>query len=271
MRLAVIGGAAGAVERVRVLRSYGTGWTSRILQDTLAGLLADPDMGKLERARETYARRRAALATRLAAREVTTGGRDSLVLWVPVHDEPEALVTLAAHGISAAPGSRYLVRPGRPHIRLAVARLTEDPGELDEPADVIALAAKRPGPDRHQPGLDLRPPVRQSVPRERGLTPMDFGTVLRVVIGVLVVVHLAAGVYTWVTGRTPALLSRRPVSRIQPRVWGHLLVAVFGVIALSMPAVSTPGLVMALSALGFVCLLAASALFLISTRPPKQA
>ncbi|MFI6787438.1 aminotransferase class I/II-fold pyridoxal phosphate-dependent enzyme [Nonomuraea sp. NPDC050383] len=150
LRLAVIGGAADAVERVRVLRSYGTGWSSRILQDTLAGLLADPDARELvERARETYARRRAALAGRLTARGVTVGGRDSLVLWVPVHDEPEALVTLAAHGISAAPGSRYLVRPGRPHIRLAIARLTEDPGELDDLADVIALAAKRPGPDRH--------------------------------------------------------------------------------------------------------------------------
>ncbi|MEU7827781.1 aminotransferase class I/II-fold pyridoxal phosphate-dependent enzyme [Nonomuraea sp. NPDC049129] len=150
LRLAIIGGAAEAVERVRVLRSYGTGWTSRILQDALAHLLTDPGTQSIvEQARIAYARRRASLVTALSARGVHTGGRDSLVLWVPVHDESEALVTLAAHGISAAPGSRYRIRPGRPHLRLAIAALTEEPAELGELADVIALAAKRPGADRH--------------------------------------------------------------------------------------------------------------------------
>jgi DNA-binding transcriptional MocR family regulator len=146
LRLAVIGGAADAVERVRVLRSYGTGWTSRILQDALADLLTDPSAQELvARARETYARRRASLVELLSSRGVEVGGRDSLVMWVPVHDESEALVTLAAHGISAAPGSRYRVRQGRPHLRLAIARLTEDPADLADLADVIALAARRPG------------------------------------------------------------------------------------------------------------------------------
>ncbi|MEV0820159.1 PLP-dependent aminotransferase family protein [Nonomuraea rubra] len=143
LRIAVIGGAADAVERVRVLRSFGTGWTSRILQDTLAHLLGDAGVReRVAHAREVYARRRARLAAELAARGVRTGGGDGLVLWVPVHDEPAALVTLAAHGISVAPGSRYVVEPAAAHhLRLATARLTDDPDELSALADVIALAA----------------------------------------------------------------------------------------------------------------------------------
>ncbi|WP_326819958.1 aminotransferase class I/II-fold pyridoxal phosphate-dependent enzyme [Streptosporangium sp. NBC_01756] len=145
LRLAIIGGAAEAVERVRVLRSFGTGWTSRILQDTLAHLLSDPGaQAVVEDARTAYARRRAKLAAELSDRGVPVGGRDGLVLWVPVHDESEALVTLAAHGVAAAPGSRYRVRQGPPHIRIAIAQLTEDPAELAQIADVIALAAHRP-------------------------------------------------------------------------------------------------------------------------------
>ncbi len=151
LRIAVIGGAADAVERVRVLRSFGTGWTSRILQDTLAHLLGDADVrSRVAHAREVYARRRARLAAELAARGVRTGGGDGLALWVPVRDEPAALVTLAAHGISVAPGSRYVIGPTqRHHLRLATARLTDDPDELSALADVIALAAT--GGDRVSP------------------------------------------------------------------------------------------------------------------------
>ncbi|MBF8189889.1 hypothetical protein ITP53_30020, partial [Nonomuraea sp. K274] len=68
--------------------------------------------------------------------------RDGLVLWVPVREESAALVTLAAHGISVAAGSRYVIDPApRHHLRLATARLTDDPDELAQLADVIALAA----------------------------------------------------------------------------------------------------------------------------------
>ncbi|MER7424033.1 PLP-dependent aminotransferase family protein, partial [Nonomuraea rubra] len=63
LRIAVIGGAADAVERVRVLRSFGTGWTSRILQDTLAHLLGDAGVReRVAHARAGFGRRRPRVA-----------------------------------------------------------------------------------------------------------------------------------------------------------------------------------------------------------------
>jgi len=143
LRIAVLGGADEIVDRVRVLRSFGTGWTSRILQDALAHLLGDPDVRTLvEQARGRYAQRRGRMADALRARGVHTAGSDGLALWVPVADEAEALVTLAAHGIAAAPGSRYCVAPLEPHLRVATSRLPEDDEALGSLADIFALAAR---------------------------------------------------------------------------------------------------------------------------------
>ena len=145
LRIAVLGGAGETIEKVRVLRSFGTGWTSRILQDALADLLGDSRAQQaVMHARGVYARRREGLATALAERGVRTANRDGLVLWVPVADESEALVTLAAHGIATVPGSRYQVSDSEPHLRIATSRLPEDPARAAEIAEVIALAAAPP-------------------------------------------------------------------------------------------------------------------------------
>ncbi|MBO2463676.1 aminotransferase class I/II-fold pyridoxal phosphate-dependent enzyme [Actinomadura violacea] len=143
LRLAVIGGAAEPVERVRVLRSFGTGWTSRVLQDALAHLLTDPAaVAAVARARAAYTERREGLAAALAERGVRTGNRDGLMLWVPVADESAALVTLAAHGVAAVPGSRYQIVPADAHVRIATGRLPDAPLSMAELADLVALAAR---------------------------------------------------------------------------------------------------------------------------------
>ncbi|MEV6133549.1 aminotransferase class I/II-fold pyridoxal phosphate-dependent enzyme [Streptomyces violaceusniger] len=142
LRIAVVGGPQEIIERARVLRTFGTGWTSRILQDALAHLLTDEDASRCVRdAARRYDERRSALAERLAQRGVRTGNRDGLMLWVPVVDETSALVTLAARGITVSPGSRFCVSYARPHVRVATSRLTRDGTLLDETAELIALAA----------------------------------------------------------------------------------------------------------------------------------
>ncbi|MFI1293651.1 aminotransferase class I/II-fold pyridoxal phosphate-dependent enzyme [Streptomyces sp. NPDC020792] len=142
LRLGVVGGPAELVERARVLRTFGSGWTSRILQDALAHLLTDPATGRrVEEAARRYRERRTALAERLAGHGVPTRNEDGLMLWVPVADETSALVTLAARGVTVSPGSRFCVSYARPHIRVATSRLSDDPAILDDTAGLLALAA----------------------------------------------------------------------------------------------------------------------------------
>ncbi|WP_019547350.1 aminotransferase class I/II-fold pyridoxal phosphate-dependent enzyme [Streptomyces sulphureus] len=143
LRIAVIGGPREVVEKTRVLRTYGTGWTSRILQGALAHLLRDRRTTALvEAAARRYAHRREALAGRLAEREVPTRNQDGLALWVPVADETSALVTLAARGITVSPGSRFRASPSsQAYVRVATSKLGEDPAALDQTADLLAHAA----------------------------------------------------------------------------------------------------------------------------------
>jgi DNA-binding transcriptional MocR family regulator len=139
LRIGVVGGAGSAVDRVQALRNFGARWTSRLLQDALASLLVDPAARTVvEAARETYRERRRACEQALAERGVTVAGDDGFSVWVPVSDEGHALVTLAAHGISASPGRQFYVNGGPPHIRLATSRLTSN---VEEVADAVALAA----------------------------------------------------------------------------------------------------------------------------------
>ncbi|MGA8113153.1 MAG: PLP-dependent aminotransferase family protein [Actinocatenispora sp.] len=142
LRLAVLGGPAAIMEKVRVYRTFGAGWTSRILQNCLAVLLGDPAVGRaVTRAGQVYRQRRATLANALADRGIATTGTDGLGLWVPVDDERSALVTLAAAGIAVVPGSRYFHGRHRPHLRVATGRGIEPLGEV---ADLIAFAASDP-------------------------------------------------------------------------------------------------------------------------------
>ncbi len=146
LRLAVLGGAAPLIERARVYRTFGSGWTSRILQNCLAHLLTDPHSRALvAQAAETYATRRRRLAEALAARGVHTGGTVGLSLWLPVEDERSALITLAAHGVAVVPGGRCFAGPHQPFLRVATSRLHE---HVDEVADLLAYAAF----EEHDPG-----------------------------------------------------------------------------------------------------------------------
>jgi DNA-binding transcriptional MocR family regulator len=139
LRLAVVGGAAAPIERARTRQSFGTGWTSRILQRALAHLLDDPAAQSAVRAaREAYAWRRDQLVEELAARGVVVTNRDGLSVWIPVRDEQSALVTLATHGVAVSPGSRFFHSRGTPHIRAAVSNVRDDHARL---AEMLALAA----------------------------------------------------------------------------------------------------------------------------------
>ena len=143
LRLAVIGGPTDVLDRVRIVRSYGAGWTSRILQNAAAHLMEDPAaVASVAAARAEYAARRNSLRAALASRGIRAENEDGLVLWVPVRDESATLVTLAAHGVSVGPGSRYTERPEHPHVRVAISRIDRSPAAIADTADLWALAAR---------------------------------------------------------------------------------------------------------------------------------
>lgn len=151
LRLAAIGGAAEPIERLAIRRLLGPGWSSRLLQGALAHLLVDPgSIASVAHAREEYSTRRSRVAQALAASGVGTTGSDGINLWIEVHDEQDALLTLAASGIGAAPGRPFEVRPAATdHLRATVGlvegkvkpfvdRLVEAAGARDVTVRVVS-------------------------------------------------------------------------------------------------------------------------------------
>lgn len=120
LRLAAVSGPAAMIDALTERRLLGQGWTSRLLQALLLDLLTHaPAVAAVERARTSYAERRALLVQALADRDIEVGGQDGLNIWLPVRDEAAALVRLASRGIGAAAGSPFeVIRGGRPHLRI---------------------------------------------------------------------------------------------------------------------------------------------------------
>ncbi|WP_109474618.1 aminotransferase class I/II-fold pyridoxal phosphate-dependent enzyme [Ornithinimicrobium cavernae] len=140
LRIGVVGGAASPIERVRVFRQFGDGWTSRILQDALAWLLTDPEsQATVTRASEVYTERRQRFAALLRERGLEVHGGDNLALWVPVRNEHQAMLVMASHGIATIASSASWSGRGPEGVRVVTAHHVP---ELEKVADVIALAAQ---------------------------------------------------------------------------------------------------------------------------------
>ena len=145
VRTSVLGGSRELVERSIAQRSHGVGSNSRILQNALAHLIrSGAAAATVDEARAAYVRRRDALRSALEDRGLAVEtGDHGLVLWVDVVDETDALVALAAKGISVAPGSKVFIEtPDRPVIRLSPLQLPDDPTTIGELAELVSSAAR---------------------------------------------------------------------------------------------------------------------------------
>lgn len=144
LRLAAIGGPAAVVEQVIERRMLGPGWSSRLLQGVLLDLLTSAKVvDQVAAARGVYAARRAALLAALRDRGVAASAADGINLWMSVPDQQNAMVTLAAHGIGAAPGAPFCVTPlGGDHLRLTAGLVA---GGYDELAGALASAVFQTG------------------------------------------------------------------------------------------------------------------------------
>jgi DNA-binding transcriptional MocR family regulator len=127
LRLAAVGGVGNIIETMANRRTLGPGWSSRILQSVLVGLLADPGTADaLAHARNVYDSRRKRMSAILSASNVEHPVGDGINLWMRVGDERAALVMLASQGVGAAPGAPFLAHPDDEFLRVTVGRLSDD-------------------------------------------------------------------------------------------------------------------------------------------------
>ncbi|NNG39465.1 aminotransferase class I/II-fold pyridoxal phosphate-dependent enzyme [Flexivirga sp. ID2601S] len=144
LRLAAVGGPASLIDPIVERRLLGQGWTSRLLQQVLLELLRDRDaVQAVSDARAEYARRRRTLVDRLRTEGIDLPDGEGLNLWLPVADEPAALVLLASRGIGAAAGRPFSATADpQPHLRVTCGLAATDHESL---AAHLAAAARAPG------------------------------------------------------------------------------------------------------------------------------
>lgn len=145
LRLAAMSGPADLMRAVDARRHRGQGWSSRLLQRILLGLLTQPRAAEQVRtARQTYAERRARFVQALADRGVEVPGSEGINVWVPVADETAAVARLATQGVGVSAGAPFAVLPGMPgHIRVTVGLVRENHEGLAEIVAEAAVAAGR--------------------------------------------------------------------------------------------------------------------------------
>jgi DNA-binding transcriptional MocR family regulator len=142
LRLGVLTGDSATVARVQGRQLVGTGWVSHILQELTVAMWSAPGgEDLLVRGRETYRRRREALAGRLAASGIEAHARSGMNVWVPVHDEGAVTRRLLEAGWAVLAGERFRLR-SQPAIRVTVSTL--DVGEAERLADDIEAAMAPP-------------------------------------------------------------------------------------------------------------------------------
>jgi DNA-binding transcriptional MocR family regulator len=141
LRLAALSGPAGLVRAVEARRHLGQGWSSRLLQRILVGLLTDlAAVQQVATAGTVYAGRRARLVEALAGQGVQVGGTEGLNVWVPVADETAAVARLASQGVGVGPGAPFTVLPDpQSHIRVTAGLVRDGHDDL---AARIADAAR---------------------------------------------------------------------------------------------------------------------------------
>jgi DNA-binding transcriptional MocR family regulator len=119
----VVTGDPGTVARVHGRQLVGTGWVSHVLQRLAVAMWSAPDGPRLlERGRETYRRRREALAAALAARDIGAHARSGMNVWVPVPEEGVVTARLLEAGWAVLAGERFRLR-SQPAIRVTVSTL----------------------------------------------------------------------------------------------------------------------------------------------------
>jgi GntR family transcriptional regulator/MocR family aminotransferase len=144
-----------AKARLRALlmeeKSFADGWTSRLTQSTIAGMLADSELEEvLQTATKGYETRRrslaAALTSKVSGLARTAPGTDGVSLWIAFSREAGSLEVIeqsAALGVLVAPGEPFYIKIGRHDVVRVNAGSTNDAAQAAEIGDKLATAILR--------------------------------------------------------------------------------------------------------------------------------
>ncbi|NEM91534.1 aminotransferase class I/II-fold pyridoxal phosphate-dependent enzyme [Galbitalea soli] len=141
LRIAAVGGPTELMDRLVARRILGPGWTSRMLQTILYDLLTDEvSVAQVAEARASYRHRQQSLAAALRTNGYDTAVADGINLWMPVADERDAVVQLAAGGIRVASGEPFQIGVAEPCIRVTAGQVR---GDFEAVGALLAAAARR--------------------------------------------------------------------------------------------------------------------------------
>lgn len=125
LRAALVAASPLLIERFMEAKSFSDGWTSRLIQQALACIFADPELAAaLENSRVAYADRRqraseAANRMLVEAGGATWAGSDGVNIWIHLpqgRDSREVMERAAAAGLRVADGEPFYLIPGHRNV-----------------------------------------------------------------------------------------------------------------------------------------------------------
>ena len=147
LRIAALGGPAALVDPIVARRMLGPGWTSRMLQTILHDLLTSREsVDEISEARRIYFARQKALADAMRRHGLDLTQADGINAWLPVHNERDAIVQLAASGIRVAGGSPFFAtEPALSFVRVTAGALPDDVEPIAEALAAVARGGAESG------------------------------------------------------------------------------------------------------------------------------
>jgi DNA-binding transcriptional MocR family regulator len=140
LRFALVSADETTGARVAGRLRLGAGWVSTLIQREVARLWTDPAVERqVAAACASYAERRRALISALAARGITAHGDTGINVWIPVPEEASVVGPLLAAGWAVAPGAWFRILTP-PAVRITVSTL--DAEEIEQVADAVAAALR---------------------------------------------------------------------------------------------------------------------------------
>ena len=124
LRLALVTGDATTIARIEGRQRLGAGWVSHILQQCVEILWTTARTEQqLQKAADTYTRRRTALLSALDSHGIPAYGRSGMNVWIPVREEVSVVTGLASQGWAVRAGERYRLS-SPPAVRVNISTLT---------------------------------------------------------------------------------------------------------------------------------------------------